>query len=86
MQIQEAQKFLKNHDYVSFLSIQEEKLERFKNNNFYQAVKILPEVLIKHTIMLYNKDNYIYFDLDTQFNLTYVKKFIENRKNFYGVS
>jgi hypothetical protein len=41
MQIQEAQKFLKNHDYVSVLSILEEKLERLKKNNLDQADKIL---------------------------------------------
>ncbi len=48
---------------------------------FYQAFKILPELMPKHTIMLFNKDNYIYFDLETQFNLTSLKKFIEDNED-----
>ncbi len=48
---------------------------------YYQTIKVLPEVLIRHTIMLYNKDNYIFFDLDIKFNLTLIKKFIEDNED-----
>jgi hypothetical protein len=41
MQIQEAQKFLKNYDYVSVLSVLKEKLERLKTQHVDQADKIL---------------------------------------------
>ena len=76
--IKKAHNFEKYKNVVFMVDMK--NIENKEIVEYYQAVKILPEVLIKHTIMLYNKDNYIYFDLDTQFNLTSVKKFIENNQ------
>ena len=47
---------------------------------YYQSMCVLPETLQKNTVMLYNKDNYIYFDLEIQLNIISIKKFIEDNQ------
>ncbi len=77
--IRKAHNFEKYKNVVFMIS-----LKKIKNKTiieYYQAVKILPEQIQKNTIMLYNKDNYIYFDLENQFNYTSIKKFIEEDEN-----
>ena len=48
---------------------------------YYQSIRVLPDLLQRNTVMLYNKDNYIFFDLEMQLNITTIKKFIEDSED-----